>query len=176
MANMKRSNLSWVHPNLIIKKIPIGKGVFAKSRIRKGEIITIYGGYVFTAVEESIFPTQMRDFALQISPKFVIGLRKKTQLQISDYINHSCSPNTGFKGQIFVVAMKDIGKGEQITFDYCMVLSKVKGIKPYRFICRCGSSNCRKIITWNDWKNPSLQKKYLGYFQWYLEDRIRKAK
>ncbi len=89
-------------------------------------------------------------------------------------INHSCSPNAGFKGQIVLVAMHDIKKGEQITFDYATVLSKPRGVdKEYEFKCNCGSVECRKSITWNDWKNPVLQKKYDGYFQWYLGEKIK---
>lgn len=119
----------------------------------------------------------MNDYAHHITSEFVIGVRKKKDLQPVDYINHSCEPNVGFKGQIFLVAMRDINKDEQITFDYCMVLSKPKKVKEiYSFICECGSKNCRKIVTWNDWKKPFLQKKYKGYFQWYLSEKIKDSK
>jgi len=58
-----------------------------------------------------------------------------------------------------------------------MVLSKAKNVKkPYRFECQCGSKKCRKVVTWNDWKIPSLQKRYSGYFQWYLEEKIKNKK
>ena len=34
------------------------------------------------------------------------------------FINHSCEPNSGIKGTKKVHAIKDIFKGEEITFDY----------------------------------------------------------
>jgi hypothetical protein len=36
----------------------------------------------------------------------------------------------------------------------------------------CGSPNCRGLITEEDWKIPELQKKYDGYFSWYLQEKI----
>jgi len=174
---MNQRYFSWMSPDLKVKNSAVGNGVFANKDIKKNKIIIIFGGYVFTRVEEATLPSPMNDYAHQISPEFVIGIRKKTQLQPVDHINHSCSPNTGFKGQIFLVAMRDIKKGEEITFDYCMVLYRAKGVKKsYRFSCRCGSRECRKIVTWNDWKITKLQKKYRGYFQWYLEEKINNLK
>ncbi len=172
---MKKIYHSWMHPALEVKKVDFGKGVFAKNDIKKDTLVVVFGGYVFTFAEESTFPAPMNDYAHQISEEFVFGVRKKSQLQPVDYINHSCDPNVGFKGQIFLVAMRDIKKGEQINFDYCMVLSEAKNVKEvYKFDCQCGSKNCRKIVTWNDWKKPELQTKYKGYFQWYLEEKINK--
>lgn len=166
---------SWIHPSLVVKRLKnVGKGVFADEEIKKGCLLVIFGGYIFTRTEELSFPSDMNDYAHHILPDFVIGIRKKSELQPVDYINHSCQPNAGFKGQIFLVSMRNIKKGEQITFDYCMVLSKPKDVKKiYQFNCECGAKDCRRVITWNDWKNPILQKKYAGYFQWYLEEKIR---
>ncbi|MEI8230473.1 MAG: SET domain-containing protein [Candidatus Peregrinibacteria bacterium] len=174
---MKTIYHSWIHPSLEVRTVPFGKGLFTTKRIKKDEILVIFGGYIFSFAEELLFPRGMRDFAHQISPKFVMGVRKRSELQPVDYINHSCSPNAGFKGQIFLVAMKDLIKDEQISFDYCMVLSKATGVKKaYKFSCHCCSPECRKVVTWNDWKNPLLQEKYKGYFQYYLEDKIKKLK
>lgn len=179
MSRLNKKYLhSWIHPKLELKTISkVDKGVFAKENIKRKTLLVIFGGYIFTFKEELTFEYPLLDLAHQISPEFVIGVRKKSELQPIDYINHSCDPNVGFKGQIFLVAMRNIKKGEQICFDYCMVLSKAKGVKgTYRFKCHCGSSFCRKIITWNDWKITLLQKKYCGYFQWYLEEKIKERK
>ncbi|MFA6523122.1 MAG: SET domain-containing protein [Candidatus Peribacteraceae bacterium] len=164
-----------MHPNLEVRKTIIGNGVFSNRNISKEEILVIFGGYIFKCIEEASFPKSMKDFSHQITSEFVIGIKKKSELQPVDFINHSCSPNSGFKGQIVLVAMRDIEKDEEITFDYCTVLSRSKGeTHSYSFVCQCGSSSCRKVITCNDWKNPNLQKKYSGYFQWYLEEKIKK--
>ncbi len=88
------------------------------------------------------------------------------------FFNHSCEPNAGIKGQIFLVAMRDIEPDEEVTFDYAMCLHRVEGLPPYRLECLCSYDNCRKIITDDDWKLSELQKKYDGWFSWYLQEKI----
>ena len=154
-----------------------GKGLFAGEDIRKGELLSAFGGYVITRLEEEQLPEDFNDTGVQISEELVLTTIDRDELEPADFINHSCSPNAGFKGQIFMVAMKNIrGGGVEITFDYGMVLHRTKGAKPYRLECKCGSKNCRKFITDNDWKLPDLQKRYDGYFQWYLQEKINKLK
>lgn len=169
---------SWINPTLEVREVDgVGKGVFANKKIKKDTILVIFGGYIFTRKEELEFPPDMNDYAHHILPDFVMGVRKREELQPVDYINHSCDPNCGFKGQIFLVAMRDIEVGEQISFDYCMVLSKPSDVEElYEFECKCLSKLCRKSITWDDWKKPDLQQKYKGYFQWYLEEKINSGK
>ena len=106
----------------------------------------------------------------------MIGILDKSELEEADYFNHSCSPNAGFKGQIFLVSMRNIEAGEEITFDYAMVLHSSSNTDPYKMICKCGAPNCRKIITDDDWMIPELQESYDGYFQWYLQEKINKLK
>lgn len=98
---------------------------------------------------------------------FFVATNKK-ELEAADHINHSCNPNCGINGTLKIVAMKDIGPGEEITFDYAMCESSKYEIK-----CACGSSNCRKTISGNDWKKRKLQKKYCGFFSDYLKRKIR---
>ena len=166
---MSRSH-SWISPKLEVRSLPnFGKGIFAKEFIKKDELLTIFGGYVMTLDEEQQLPEGMRDYAHQIAPNFVLGINKLEDIQAVDFFNHSCNPNAGFQGQIFLVALRDIHIGEQICFDYAMVLS----VETYNIECLCGYEKCRKYITGNDWKIPELQEKYRGYFQPYLEDKIR---
>jgi hypothetical protein len=87
------------------------------------------------------------------------------------HLNHSCEPNLGIQGQIVYVALRDIKRGEELTFDYAM-----NGDEPYEMKCRCGKKSCRGTITGFDWKNPELQKKYDGYFSWFIQRRIDGAK
>lgn len=171
---MKKQTYSWINDNIEIINIKYGKGLFAKKNIRKYELLSILGGYVISALDESKLSNKVSDHGIQISEDLVLGIKKENELEYSCFFNHSCDPNAGIKGQIFLVAMRDIKKGEQITFDYAMTLHKVKGLKAYKMECLCGSKNCRGLITENDWKIPELQKKYNGYFQWYLEEKIKK--
>lgn len=163
---------SWVNPILKIKKTKKGSGVFTSKEINKDTLLAIFGGYVMTLKEEKKLPLSVGDFSHQIHDEFVLGIKDLKEIDIAVMFNHSCSPNAGFNGQIFLVAMKKIKKGEEITFDYAMVLHRAKGVQPYKLKCLCGTKNCRKIITDNDWKKLDLQKKYRGYFQFYLEKKI----
>jgi len=149
-----------------------GKGIFAAKPIKKNSPLMVFGGYVLTRDEEVKLPLDVRDIAIQIDRDLVIGVLTRKELASTDYVNHSCEPNAGIKGQISLVAMRDIKKGEEITFDYGTVVYRQKGAPKYELICLCGSKSCRKKITQYDWKIPSLQKKYRGYFPYYIQEDI----
>ena len=166
---------SWMNPKLEVRRTEkYGKGVFAKENIKKGDMLAVHGGFIITVEKESNLPDKFKDHGVQISEDFVISC--KTYDEDDGYFNHSCNPNAGYKGQIFLVAMKKIIKDEEVTFDYGMVLHKTRNVKPYRMRCLCGSENCRRYITCYDWQIPEVQKKYDGYFQWYLQEKIDKMK
>jgi hypothetical protein len=129
-----------------------------------------------TRKEEEALPEEFRDHGVQIAEDFVLTWTEASSTEIDGYFNHSCSPNTGYKGQIMLVAMKQINSDEEVTFDYGMVVFQSRNAKRYRIECQCGAKNCRGIITDNDWKIPELQKRYDGYFQWYLQDKIDRIK
>lgn len=38
--------------------------------------------------------------------------------------------------------------------------------------CQCGAPDCRGVISGHDWQRQDLQRKYRGYFSWYLQRRI----
>ena len=56
--------------------------------------------------------------------------------------NHSCDPNTTYKG-LNVMAFRNIKCGEELTLDYASFLDE--NMEP--FICHCGTSHCRGLIT-----------------------------
>ena len=100
-------------------------------------------------------------------------MRNPSVPEDTDYFNHSCEPNAGLRGQIFLVAMRDIAKDEEITFDYCMSLSEFEGSDfSISFDCQCGAPSCRGRVTQLDWKRPELQRKYNGYFSLYIQEKI----
>ncbi|MDO8486171.1 MAG: SET domain-containing protein [Candidatus Staskawiczbacteria bacterium] len=166
----KKRMYSWMNPKLEVRDTEkYGKGVFAKEKLKKDEMLAVFGGYIMTLDEESKLPPKIRDSAHQIGDDIVIGVNRGADKQRVDFFNHSCNPNAGFKGQIFLVAMRDIKSNGQVTLDYAMTLG---GEIPYQLKCFCGLKNCRKIITNHDWKNFRLQNKYKGYFQYYLQEKI----
>jgi D-alanine-D-alanine ligase len=56
--------------------------------------------------------------------------------------NHSCEPNTGYRG-LNVVALRPIETGEELTLDYATFMPAT--MRPFE--CRCGSARCRGTIT-----------------------------
>lgn len=55
-------------------------------------------------------------------------------------INHSCTPNCDAEvhdGGIWIVARRDIGAGEEVTFNYGFDLESYRD-----YPCRCGSAEC----------------------------------
>jgi len=123
--------------------------------------------------EIDCLPPGLDEYPMQIEERFVLGSRSARDPEPSDFFNHSCQPNCGFKGQIFLVAMRDIENNEEVTFDYAMVVSESVGSDiVFEMKCNCGEQACRKQITEDDWRLPALQRKYDGYFSEYLQERI----
>lgn len=170
----KHRTFSWMNPKLEVKPSKIqGKGVFAIKDIKKGETVSVFGGHVMMMNELKHLPKKIQDEGIQVDKKCVLGVKKMSEIEDASFFNHSCEANAGCKGQISLIAMRNISKGEEVTFDYAMDLSDAKW---YKMKCNCCSKNCRKVITDQDWKNPLLQKRYKGYFQWYIQEKIDKIK
>lgn len=167
----------WLNPKLEVRKTDkYGWGTFATQDIEKHERLLVLSGYVMLLSEEEALPAEVGDNGIQVTEDLSICASKKDELGGINFFNHSCEPNAGIKGQIFLVAMRNIKKGEEVVFDYAMTLSESEHAEPYHMECLCGSKQCRKIITDSDWRRKDLQDKYQGYFQYYLEEKISKQK
>ena len=63
------------------------------------------------------------------------------------WINHACSPNCEareIKGRVFIHALTDISPGEELFYDYGLVIDERYTPKlKKRFECRCGTPGCR---------------------------------
>jgi len=178
---MKNKNMfSWMNPKLIVKDTEkYGKGIFTTKNIKKDDILIVMGGYVFDIEAENHLNKFNEDKPIEISEDFSLCPQKPSDMDKmpQHYVNHSCNPNTGFKGQLFMVAMKDIKKGEEILYDYAMIIASNPNSTGYfKMDCHCGSKFCRGFVDEEGWKLPSLQKRYKGYFQWYIEEKIKKLK
>ena len=75
-------------------------------------------------------------------------------------MNHCCNYNVGFDEEDNFVTSRDVERGEELCWDYGMGISD----DSFRLECKCGSENCRKIITGNDWKDEEYRKKNAKYF------------
>jgi SET domain-containing protein len=148
------------------------RGVFAVKPIKKDEVLAVWGGHIITDKEFKEFSRKgfknIDDYATRIAEGFYMVSCKKGALEDDDFFNHSCNPNAGIRGQIMMVAMRNIKPGEEITYDYAMTDADFN----YSFNCSCGAKQCRKRVSTRDWKIPALQKKYKGYFSWYIQEKI----
>lgn len=160
----------WVNPKIESFDSPIeGLGVKAISNIGKGEIVGILGGVIVPISEIDQLWEELGHVGVQLDDNFYICPTTRDELKETGVFNHSCEPNAGFKNSIVLIAIKDIKKGEEVVFDYAYCETHFKSFK-----CNCGTKNCRKVITPNDWKNKELQKKYWDYFSPYLKSKISK--
>lgn len=171
---------SWMNPKLEIRDTKkYGKGVYLKKDIKKDEMLFVMSGYILDIEDENNLNDFASDKPIEISEYFSISPLNPEDMELmpQHYVNHSCSPNAGFKGQIFMVAMRDITKDEEITYDYAMIICSNKNSAMYfEMKCECGFNKCRKIIDEEGWKLPELQNKYSGYFQYYLQEKINNLK
>jgi len=167
----------WLNPSLKVKKTKqYGYGTFSSKDIKKGELLLVLSGYVLGLDVEESLPEGLNDNGIQITDNLSLCVTDKNELGGINFFNHSCEPNAGIRGQIFLVAMKKIKAGEEATFDYAMTLSESPKAGKYSLPCLCGKNKCRKVITDSDWRLPSLQEKYDGYFQFYIQEKIYKQK
>jgi uncharacterized protein len=169
---LRLSRFYWTQPSLEVSDAgPCGKGVFATTHLDRGTVLVVLGGEIIAATDEH------GDHGVQITESLVLAAPSSADIGVPDLLNHSCDPNSGFLGQIMLVALRPITQHEQVTFDYAMCLYPVEGLARYELHCSCGSPLCRGLVTEDDWQNPTLQDKYRGHFQPFLQriiDRDRR--
>ena len=127
-----------------------GKGLFAKRKIPKGARIIEYTGERVPLAQLQVEiaegkPASVYMFCLTESTA-IDGARNGNQAR---FINHSCEPNCEaylFDAQMYIYAMREIVRGEELGFDY-QLTPAIKGTKKKEnteaYACRCGSLNCR---------------------------------
>lgn len=148
-----------------------GKGFFAIQFIKKDEIIAIKKGVKLTGQEMKVAGIG-GGVGLQVDDDLYIAPATRAEFEASMiFINYSCNPNIGMKGDDTVVALRDIEAGEELTIDYAMIANDDSSLE-----CNCGSKNCRHTITGKDWMSSNLQEKYKGYFTSYIQRKIDSAR
>jgi len=145
-----------------------GRGLFATAAIAKGEVVVVKGGYILTREQRDSIGEELGPTEIQITENLFIGPTVSAEREGGMmHVNHSCEPNLGLQGQVVFVAIRDIVADEELTIDYAMTDDE-----SYEMECQCGSEACRRLITGADWRQPELQKKYDGYFSWFIQRRI----
>jgi SET domain-containing protein len=125
-------------------------GLFAKTDIKKGEKVIEYKGRKFThkqVEEDDRFDNSKAIYLFTLNERYVLDGDTKTNT--AKYINHSCDPNCEvdiIKGKIWIIAIKDIKKGDELSYDYGFGYDA-----DFRqFPCKCGSKNCCGYIVRDD--------------------------
>ena len=145
-----------------------GKGLFALKNLQKGEEILYFTGKVVEVEDESKYPEHIRDHWHPIDEK---EDKKVYVLPESPwmYMNHSCEPNAGVKNDRHLVAIKDIKKGDEINIDYSTLF-----LDGWEMACKCGSKNCRKMISTFDKLSPKDQERLKDYVSSYVRKKYVK--
>lgn len=130
-----------------------GFGVFAIRDIRKNEIITRFTGPFLRIDDMEGFPQEVWDHLLNVGfNEYVIPKDPGAR------VNHSCDPNAGIIQDIQLIAMRDIGKDEEVTFDYSITI-----VDDWTLDCKCGSPLCRGTIRPYRELPAELKQKYADY-------------
>ena len=141
-----------------------GKGIISKKNISRGIIVIKFDEGVSIRPNKTATPT-----AIQIDQDSFLDSHPK---QIRDYLNHSCDSNTKIDfNKMACIAIKDIKKGDEITFNYFSTEYDL-AIKNEDFTCFCGANNCFKQIKGFKHLNKEQRKKLKSILTPYLTKKI----
>jgi SET domain-containing protein len=119
-----------------------GLGVFALVDIKMGELISSFDGEYYVANSAMSLPNYPPLFAGRHAIQWGMYSWRDGKIDgIARYISHSCDPNCGIRGSFDIVAIRNIGAGEELHWDYAMSENS-----NFRMDCLCGSPGCRKIV------------------------------
>ena len=130
-----------------------GRGVFATRKIEEGTRLIEYKGDIVTDAEaDRRYPFEEGErhhtflFRLDSGDAIDAGPSRS----IAKYINHSCDPNCEAveeDGRIFIDAIRDIARGEELVYDYNYVLDEPHNAANKKlYPCNCGARKCRGTI------------------------------
>jgi|TARA_B110000211_G_scaffold222636_1_gene271563 SET domain-containing protein len=143
-----------------VKKSNIdNRGLYASRNIKPGTIIIFYKGKLITKKETEKNPKYDNEKAI-----YLFNINNRYDLDgdfaynTARLINHSCNPNCEVAGKglkLWVFALKDIKKGEELSYDYGF--SYDENYKDYK--CKCKSKNCCGYIV-REGSRWRINKKY----------------
>ncbi len=156
-------------PYIVVRRSSIHSwGIFARKDILRDTRIIEYVGERITKKESdrrAQLPLQRNKENSEHGAVYIFELNKRYDIDgyvpynTARLINHSCSPNceaVRIHGHIWIVAVRDIKKGEEITYNYGYNLDDY-----HEHPCYCGSDNCvGYILDAGHWKKlKDIQKK-----------------
>ena len=147
-----------------------GKGLIASKFIPQGQVVWRLDKNEkrLTLKELNKLPEKRRRLAYQYKDKYIIVSDN------SEYMNHSSNPNTWWIDDDTLTALRDIRKGEEVTYDYAT--AEVSEDFRSSWKCHCGAKNCRKIITGGNCLDKGFQEKYKDHLSSWVLEFIEKNK
>lgn len=138
-----------------------GKGVFAAKPVAKGRPILRLTGWIKER-SEILLPA----YSLQVGEDLFLDGEK------SDHMNHSCSPSCRINfNTLEVAAIRDIWKGEELTFDYNTTeYDMVRNGDA--FMCNCGSKECVGFVKGFKYLGFERKKKLQGILSPFLRKKM----
>jgi SET domain-containing protein len=122
------------------------QGLFAQTAIPAGSRIIQYTGERITKAESLLRCERENCYIFTLDDEFDVDGSATENL--ARFANHSCSPNAESElsnGEIWIVALRDIAPGEEITYNYGYDLEEYRD-----YPCRCGSPNCAGYMVAED--------------------------
>jgi uncharacterized protein len=159
----------WIDESIVVGASEIsGRGLFATSRIEAGRVVVRLGGRLVstTQLADMIAASETYVDTLTVYEDRHLVLPPGTAVHFG---NHSCDPTLWHVGPYEIATRRQIRDGEELTFDY----GTQSGAPGFSMPCSCGTPRCRRLVTSEDWRLPSLQVPYEGHWTPALAARIR---
>lgn len=141
-----------------------GNGLFTNRPIAEGQMVSVLGGTVISDAEvRRMIGRRTEEPSLPYVDSITLGDDRNLLLSpgaANRYGNHSCDPNTWWTDEVTLVARRPIAAGDEVTNDYGTSTSHAD----WSMNCRCGSSNCRGMITGTDWRRAELRERYRDHW------------
>lgn len=124
-----------------------GFGIYANKDLRAGEVIFKGEEKAQRLATKSYIDSNWSSSEMETFKKYAYPLSSELYLlwdqNPSEWApqNHSCNPNTAYKG-LNVIAVRPIKKDEELTLDYASFLDH--SMEPFE--CRCGEGSCKGLI------------------------------
>lgn len=138
------------NPYIFIRRSSIhSKGVFAKKDISAGTPVIEYVGEKITKAESDRragIPLQKHKENKIFGAVYLFDLNKRHDIDgfvpynTARFINHACDPNCEaeiIRGRIWIKALRDIRKGEELTYNYGYGYEEHEDHK-----CECRTKRC----------------------------------
>ena len=144
---------------LIVRRSPIhGKGVYAAADLPAGVDLIQYKGRLLTHAQADREYGDGADtghtFLFTLNDKYIVDANVGGNS--ARWINHSCAPNCrayieedggGRKDRVMIETLRAIKAGEELTYDYGIVLDVPHTAKMKKvWACRCGAKRCIRTM------------------------------